>query len=452
MKISIKRLLNDSEYRLVMGNILFSIFLKGGSMLLSLINTRLYILYFNNDLILGGWYAIVSILNWILYFDLGIGNGLRNEIVAPLEKKDYKTAKTYISTGYTVIGLISIGIIVVGSLLAGLLNWNHILNLPVTEVQNSVLIFMVITSIIGVGFQFFLKTIISIYHALRKTAVSGITALMTNLILFLYLRFSRPESPQIALISFAIVYAVATALPFLVVSVWAFTVKLKQVRPSIRHFDKTATKKITTLGMAFFVIQLGLLILSTADSWLITYFFQPEDVVSYQVYYRFFSIALTVYTLFSQTSWSSVTKYAAEKNTKRINTLYHFLILIACLGGLACLILAMNFKWIVSVWMGDAYTNISLVPALLFALWMTAQMIINASTAVANGLGKLKCQSIFVPLAGALKILGTIVLSRLGFNWTAVLLANIIGLIPFTVAQHIAIKLELKKLNTKTEE
>ena len=113
--INIKKIFNDSEYRLVAINICLSILFKGGSLILSLFNTRLYILYFGNDTILGGWYAILSILNWILYFDLGIGNGIRNKIVVPLERKDYSVVKKYVSTGYVVIGVISGAIIVVGS-------------------------------------------------------------------------------------------------------------------------------------------------------------------------------------------------------------------------------------------------------------------------------------------------------------------------------------------------
>ena len=70
-------------------------------------------------------------------------------------------------------------------------------------------------------------------------------------------------------------------------------------------------------------------------------------------------------------------------------------------------------------------------------------MIINASTAVANGLGKLKCQSIFVPVSGLLKVVITVVLSKLGFDWNAVLIANATSLIPLLVAQHIAINNQL---------
>jgi O-antigen/teichoic acid export membrane protein len=445
----LKKVFADREYRLVITHIIMSFFLKGLSLIISLANTKLYITYFNNNIILGGWYAIVSILNWIRYFDLGIGNGLRNEIVAPLENKDYRKARVLISTGYTVIGVISLIIIVVGCGFSVILDWNKLLNLPRLEVENKVLIIMVITSLIGVGLQFFLKTITSIYLALRKSSVSGMLALATNLIIFLYMKFVNIEDSQDALWIFAIVYAIATIAPLLVLSVWAFITDLRPVRPNIKDYDKSAAQKITSLGMAFFVIQIGLLLVSTTDSWLITYFFKPVDVVSYHVYYRFFSIALTVYALFSQASWSSITKYANEKKTNKIKSTYYFLMVIASIGGVACFAVAFVFDWIVEFWMGDTYNQVSIATACLFALWMWVQMIINASTAVANGLGKLKCQSVFVPISGLLKVIITVVLSKFGFDWNAVLIANAACLIPLLLAQHIAINRELRFIKGK---
>ena len=427
----------DRESKLVLNNILFSIIFKGGSLLISLACTKQYIIYFNDDMILGAWFAIVSILNWILYFDLGIGNGLRNGIVIPLEKNDYETLKKYISTGYISILGISVIIIIIGVAISNLLDWNSILNLPKSKMECNILLYMVCISIVGVGTQFFLKVIVSIYQAMRKTAIFGLTALVTNVIIFIYLKFASPENQVEALTNFAIVYAFATNLPFLIVSIITFCGKLKKARPSLKYYDRTISKNIMSLGIKFFAIQVALLIISSLDSWLITYFFEPENSVSYQIYYRFFSIALTVYALFSQTTWSSVTKYAGEHNGKQIKKIYKFLNFIALLGTVACIILAFSFKLVVKIWMGDLNIEISTTTALLFAMWMMMHMIINASTAVANGMGQLKCQTLFIPLAGIIKIVGVVIASNLGFDWTSVLVCNIISLIPIAIAQHL---------------
>ena len=287
-------------------------FLKFVSMSLSITNTKLYIDYFDNNVILGGWYAMVQILNWIINFDLGIGNGLRNGIVVPFERNEHHTVKKYISSGYVIIGVISSFIFVIGSLLSKIINWNYVLNIPADVVSDRILGHVVIISLLGVCVHFFLKTITSIAHALRKTFVSGITALMSNAIVFCYLFFSSSKGIKGSILTFSIVYAISSTVPLLIATIIVFTTILKKDRPNIRLFNSDIGKKITSLGLTFFLIQIAFMLVSSTDSWLISYFYSPVYTVDYQLYYRVFSIALTVYAMFSQTVWSSVTKYQGE--------------------------------------------------------------------------------------------------------------------------------------------
>lgn len=429
----------DREARLILSNISLSIILKFGSLALSLIITRQYIVYFDNNVILGGWYAIVSILNWILYFDLGIGNGMRNCIVEPLENKNYLQAKKYLSTGYLVVGLLSLFIFLIGITISIFINWNYVLNIDPKVLDINSLRIMVIISIGGVCTHFFLKVIISLYQAMRKTAVSGYTALGTNLFLILYLKTVNFENERAALIVFSIVYALATVIPVLVLTIVSYLGKLKSLRPSIKFFEPKLAKKIILLGLSFFAIQITQLFVSTADSWMITFFFQPEDAVNYQIYYRIFSIALTTYALFSQTTWSSITKYYAEQNGEKIMQEHEFLIIIAIIGSISCGVVALLFDKIVGIWMGNLFTDVSCRIALLFAAWMTIQMLINGATAVANGMGRLRCQGILYPLAAVLKVISVIYCSYKGFTWSSLIICNIISLMPLLIIQSIEV-------------
>lgn len=440
----VKQTLRDKEQRLIYTNIGLSIFFKFLSMCLSIVNTKLYIIYFDNNIVLGGWYALVTILNWIINFDLGIGNGLRNGIVIPFERKEHQTVKKYISSGYVIVGFISAVIFVIGSILAFLINWNKILNVSANQVDNKTLVLVVVISLFGVCMHFLLKVITSITNALRKTFVSGVTALATNIIIFSFLYFTSVFNVKGSLLDFSVVYAIASSLPLLIVTVIVFITILKKDRPSIKLFDKDIAKKIASLGIAFFVIQVALMLVSSTDSWLISYFYSPVYTVDYQLYYRFFSIALTVYAMFSQTVWSSVTKYKGEKNDSEILKLYRMLNIVALLGGLASLIVAVFLGDITDLLMQSTYHKIEFGISVLFVLYFFIQMLVNASTAIANGLGKLKCQMIFVPIAGVLKILLVVLFSAFDFGWYSVVISNAVCLLPLCIAQYIAIRKELK--------
>lgn len=68
-------------------NSIASVGVKIGAIFVALFTTPAYIRYFDNNEILGAWFTILSILNWILYCDMGIGNGLRNSLVYAIANK-----------------------------------------------------------------------------------------------------------------------------------------------------------------------------------------------------------------------------------------------------------------------------------------------------------------------------------------------------------------------------
>ena len=89
MKLSKDSLLGAvKNNRNILVNILGAFLVKGGSMLLTLFLLPAYLKFFGNDDILGIWYTILSIINWVLVFDLGIGNGLRNKLPKALADKN----------------------------------------------------------------------------------------------------------------------------------------------------------------------------------------------------------------------------------------------------------------------------------------------------------------------------------------------------------------------------
>lgn len=68
-------------------NVLFSFFLKGGSILTSLLIVPMTLSYLNSYEY-GVWLTLSSILSWIYILDIGLGNGLRNKLTEALAIKN----------------------------------------------------------------------------------------------------------------------------------------------------------------------------------------------------------------------------------------------------------------------------------------------------------------------------------------------------------------------------
>ena len=86
-------------------NILASLLLKGCSMMVSFMLIPLTLGYLNTYEY-GVWLVLSSFMQWIDFFDIGLGNGLRNKLSESLAKNDYEKGRIYVSTTFVSLFII----------------------------------------------------------------------------------------------------------------------------------------------------------------------------------------------------------------------------------------------------------------------------------------------------------------------------------------------------------
>jgi len=126
-------------------NIIATFGLKGSSILISFLLVPLTLNYLDTTKY-GIWLTIISIVGWFGFFDIGLGNGLRNKLAEALAVKDYELARCYVSTTYFVLTAI-IGIVYILFLFVNhWINWAVILNTaPNLEDRLRVIVLVVVT-------------------------------------------------------------------------------------------------------------------------------------------------------------------------------------------------------------------------------------------------------------------------------------------------------------------
>src|SRR5829696_5056165 len=83
-------------------NIYVSFLAKGGSVALNLALVPLTIDYVN-PMQYGVWLTLSSIIAWFGFFDIGLGNGLRNKLTEAITIGDNELGRKYVSTTYLVL-------------------------------------------------------------------------------------------------------------------------------------------------------------------------------------------------------------------------------------------------------------------------------------------------------------------------------------------------------------
>jgi len=86
-------------------NIVFIAMLKGFSIAISLFLVPVTIHYVNPTRY-GIWLTLSSIVGWFNFFDIGLGNGLRNKFAEAVASGKTELARTYVSTTYAILIII----------------------------------------------------------------------------------------------------------------------------------------------------------------------------------------------------------------------------------------------------------------------------------------------------------------------------------------------------------
>lgn len=445
-KIKNKLKMLSQNDKIILKNVAGAFLIKGFALVVSLFTMPAYLKFFNDEIALGLWFTMLSMLNWILNFDLGIGNGLRNNLTKALTENKKEEAKRYISSAYFSIGIVCVFAILIALMSFDFINWNKVLNIQEVILTKSALLLSVKIVFIGIIAQLFFKLISSVLYAMQKSSVNNFLALITSLITLISVLLIPSKDNETNMIVMAIVHTIAVILPLLFATIVVFcTRKMKETRPSFRFVDKQHMKGVLSLGGVFFAIQVFYMIIMNTNEYLITLFCGNEYVVDFQIYHRLFSLVGTLFTLALTPIWSAVTRALTQKDYLWLKSLYKKMKVAAVLGVTSQFLIIPILQFIVDVWLGENAIKVNYWIAIPFAL-MGGVLIVNSMlSSLANGTGRLKPQIISFVIGAIVKAPLAYLLINVFDSWVGVLVSNVAVLIPYCIVQFVDINKFLRQ-------
>ena len=439
----------------ILWNIFMAFVIKGGSLIIGLFTMPAYMKYFDNNVVLGAWLTIVSVLSWILNFDMGIGNGLRNKLVTPLVKKDYESVKDYISSAYFSLTAIAIVIVIVGYFLIGYVDWNLFFSVSSEYISNDILIDTMRIVLVGTIIQFILRIITSILYALQKSFIPNMLHLISTILLVICiytgLHFNINGTPGQNLVTLAYINILTVNIPLIIVTIVVFTTTLKGCGPKLYRYRKDYAHDVMKVGIAFLWLQIMFMTINNTNEFLITWFVGGNQVVEYQIYFKLFTLGGTIVSLALTPIWSAVTKAKVESNFIWINKLNNLLML---LGGIAVIfefLIIIVLQLIINIWLGEDAIQVNYIYAIIFAISGSLFVWNKIISSMSNGFGELKIQTIFLTLGAFMNIPLAYIGSKMFDSYISIVLANIISLLPYCIVQPLWMKKYLKNKISKME-
>ena len=167
----------ETNNKIVLKNTFWAFLVKGTSLIISLLSTPAFISYFNNNVILGVWYTMLSVMVWFLNFDLGVGNGIRNNLVKALTVGERAEAKRIISSGIFITAIITMVLSVIGITMLSVMDLNNFFNIAEDMISERTLFISAVLVFLAIMLRFMLTMVSSIFYSLQMSAVNNFLSL-----------------------------------------------------------------------------------------------------------------------------------------------------------------------------------------------------------------------------------------------------------------------------------
>ncbi len=388
----------------------------------------------------GIWSTLLSIVSWIVMFDLGIGNGLRNKISEALAKENKIEAQKYISTAYILIFIITAFLMIIYLFSSTFIPWKIIFNTKLvapSELKNTVDI--VVCSML---LNFLLSLINQVANGLQKTSITVFNQFLSN-IFALGLVYILSLYTEGSLVSLAMVYGASLIVANVIITFAVFR-RYRELKPKIRLYSKALVRPITSLGFQFFIIQIAVIIIFTTDKILITQLFGPEYVAEYDVVFKLFSIISVFHGIIMAPLWAAYADAYHKGDLSWIENTLKTQLKLFVLFFCSSIILVFLTPYVIIYWVGSDF-EIDMKLVSVISIFVIISIWSNIFSYFVNAINRIKIQLYSSIIAMLINIPLSIFIVKFYQTGTyGVVIATIISLTIFSVIGPIQTYMILK--------
>ena len=368
-------------------NILASFFIKGFSIAINLMLVPLTIHYVNPTRY-GIWLTVSSIIGWVSFFDIGLGNGLRNKFAEALAKDQKELARIYLSTTYAILGIAISIVLLIFICINPFLNWARILNTP-SEMASE------LSLLVGIVFVFFclqfvLQLITTVITADQKPAKASFFNLLGSIFSLLII-FILTITTHGSLFYLGLALGITPVLVLLASSLWFYNHEYKYCAPSIKYVEFRYAKNLANIGLQFFVIQIAGLIVFSSNNIIIAQLLGNYDVTVYNIVYKYFAVILMIQGIILAPFWSAYTEAYVKNDFDWIRSITKRLLRITIILSMMVVFMVIFCNYIIKLWLNQPL-KIPLELNFFFGLFTITSMFSGIYTSFINGTGKINLQ------------------------------------------------------------
>jgi len=432
----------DSRSKKMYKNTVAMIGIRGVSMILTLISAPI-MLHHVDRADYGVLLTLTSIVGWVGYMDVGLGNGLRNKLPEFLAKGDFHSAKKIVSSCYVTLAIYVALIIVIFLMVSPFVDWLGVLNSPTSDAGE----IRGLTNVVFIAFciQFLFGLINSILFAYQMPAFQSLFTFVGQFVALIALVIQVYVFDVTSVLQIGAVNSMIPPLVLFLGSIGLFRTKLEEIAPSFKLFEFKSVGSILSLGLKFFVLQMITIVLFQANSIIIARVVSPEAVVEYNLAFKYVSLLTMIFTIVITPVWSATTDAYVRKDFAWINKTISLSRKVCIASIFIGVLMVLASKFVYGIWLGKGTIDINYSTTSLILLYISFEMLYKVYGTIINGTGKVFAQMILTGVIAIIYIPLAILLGKL-FGLSGVLIANTIVF----ALNYVWSKLQCNKLINQT--
>lgn len=353
----------------------------------------------------GLWLLLIGLVNWVSLTDLGLANGLINALSTADGKEDRAQAQTIVSSAFWVSLAVAVTLLALFFTVNPWLDWPRIFNVASTqarvEVSRAVAIVMacfVLRMLAGL--------LSSVYVAYQEgylyQAWCALCGLLSAAGLLTAIKLQAGVPGLVG------GFVGGWLLGELLSALYLFGWHRPWLRPAWRYFDAVQARRLLRNGSQLWVAQVSHVALIQTDLFIVTLLFGAQAVAGYGTSLRLFTLVGAVQAAFVSPLWAAYSEALARHDVSWLRRTFNRSLVLSLAWSLpACLLVYFCAPWLFRLLvMPDVQPQPDLLCVLLLAEVLNALRTCLAM--LLNGLGSLRSQVVFGPLAG---------LCNLGLSW-----------------------------------
>lgn len=412
-------------------NIAISLLLKGVNIVVGFILIPMTISYVNTTQF-GIWLTLSSVISWFSFFDVGLGNGLKNKLAETNALGQKGTAKIYISTTYAALAFISLIFFIVFYFLSSFISWGEILNTHANGERELNRIALIVFGFFCI--QFVVQIINTVLIALHATSKASFIATLgqVSCLIFIYILTQKTSG---SLINLVMVLAGVPLGIQVLSSILLYNTSYKAFSPNFKYIKFKYAKGLLSTGGIFFLIQIGALLLFQTDNIVITQLFGPKEVTTFNVAYKLFGAFILIFSIIMTPFWSAFTDAYAKKDLHWIKNVFQKMQKYLLGLSLLIFILLIVSPFVFRIWLNNK-VEVPFALSLALALYVIAFCWFLLNCYILNGIGKIRLQLYLYIISTIVNIPLAILLGKL-IGISGIPLSNLVVIIFMGVILHI---------------